>query len=123
MQVCIHIVDGAAIDTYRSQQPCIITRAREIAAHRAILKKYRTTGIAALNRAVEIVPLIHPANWSIGRLYLVQRRKALLLGDLAKQRECSIENTAIIRARNDEVGVSVRLSSFEPEPITAELFV
>jgi hypothetical protein len=46
-----------------------------------------------------------------------------LLRNLAKQRECSIENTAIIRPGNDPVPVAMSFDRLQPESVTSRRFI
>src|SRR4051812_50186982 len=61
----------------------------------------RRAAIAALDAAVKIVPLIDPADGSVGALNFVERGDAFAAGDFAEQRKHPVEDTTIVRGAND----------------------
>src|SRR5882757_2446021 len=71
----VYVVDGAAVDTDRSEETGVSSRAGQIRADVAVFEEDGTTGVTAFDAAIEIVPLIDPTNGSIGLLELVEMRK------------------------------------------------
>src|SRR6266851_42720 len=61
-RVSVDVVYGASVDADRRQQPGVVADASQIAANLAAVKQNGTSRIAALNRAVEVVPLVDPAD-------------------------------------------------------------
>ena len=58
----VDVVDGAAVDSDRSQQARVLAGAGEVAAHLIVVEEDGAAAVAALDGAVEVVPLIDPAD-------------------------------------------------------------
>ena len=80
---CIDIIDRAAIDSDGSEKARVLPGSSEIVANFSIGKEYGRAAIAAFNAAVEVVPLVDPANGGIGLLHFINLREALTALDLA----------------------------------------
>ena len=81
-RVGVHIVDRATVDADRSHQPGIIAHAAQILRDVAVLPEDRLARVTALDRAVEIVPMIQNANRS-------RRFLADVAADIATSRDPS----------------------------------
>ena len=71
------------VDPERREQPRVVANARKIVADVVVLPEDRAAAVAALDRAVEIVPLIDPAERGIRLLPFVQTLHALMQRELA----------------------------------------
>src|SRR6185437_2526712 len=85
------------------EQPAVVADSREIRSGMAVLPEDRPPAIATLDRAIQVVPLVDPANGRIRALLLVEIRQRLAERDLAEQREGSVEDRAIGVAGYDEI--------------------
>ena len=61
--------------------------------------------VAAFNRPIEVVPLVHPPERRGGLLAIVEMGDRLAERDAPKQREGSVQDAAIARTRHDELSV------------------
>ena len=61
-RVGVHVVDRAAVDADRRHQPGVVAHAAEVVQDVAVLPEDRPAGVAALDRAVEVVPVVDPAD-------------------------------------------------------------
>ncbi len=57
----IDVIDGAAIDAKRGQQAAVFADAAQVVAGVAVVPEDRAAAVAAFDGAIEVVPLIHPA--------------------------------------------------------------
>ena len=96
VRVGIDVVDGAAVDAERGQQAAVVGDAGEIVAGIQELPEDGSAAVAALDGAIEVVPLVHPADGSVRRFLLVQVRDGIAQRDLAQQGECAVEHAALI---------------------------
>ena len=67
------LIEQPLMPTEASSRPYSLTRVRSV-AHVPALPEHRAPAVAALDRAVQVVPLIHPAHRRVGRLLLVELR-------------------------------------------------
>src|SRR5262249_31978874 len=81
-RIGIDVVYVAAVDSDRCQQPCVLRGARQIIANSAAVKIDRRPCVPALDAAVQIVPLVHPANLRGRILLLIQRRNVFATSNL-----------------------------------------
>ena len=58
--VGVDVVDRRAVDAHRREQPSVVAHACEVVQDAAVLEEDRTPGVAALDRAVQVVPVIDP---------------------------------------------------------------
>ena len=86
-RVGVDVVDGAAIDAERRQQAGVLAGAGEVRAHPAVLPENGAAAIAALDGAIQVVPLVDPPYRSEGRLLLIEVAHRLAQGNLSQQRE------------------------------------
>ena len=82
----VHVIDRASVDADRGQQASVLAGAGQIAADVSIGEEDGRAAVSALDAAVEIVPLVHPADGSVGLLYFIDSR--------------NIEGSDILRARD-----------------------
>src|SRR6202034_236802 len=64
----IDIVHGATVDADRGEETRVVTGAGQVCADLAVVEKDGTAGVATLDGAVDVVPLIDPADRRCGRL-------------------------------------------------------
>ncbi len=72
LRVGVDVVDGAAVDAERGQQAGVIAGAGKIGAGAHVVPENGTSAVSALDGAVEIVPLIDPADGGVGSFALVE---------------------------------------------------
>src|SRR5579871_1976146 len=87
----------------------------------AVFPKDRPAAIAALDGAIEVVPLIYPAHRGGGRLLVVEIVNGFSQRDSAEQGEGTIEDTAIVWSRNYEVANAGDGGRLEPIGVVAEV--
>src|SRR6266404_5443811 len=68
MRVGVHVVDGAPIDADGSKNARVSGNAGKIGADATVFKKDGTARVTTLDAAIEIVPLVHPADGGVGLL-------------------------------------------------------
>ncbi len=117
MGIGVYIVDGATVDTDRCQQTSVVANPSQVRANFVVLEKNRAASVAAFNAAIQIVPLVGPANRRIGLLDFVDGCKIFAACDLAKQREHAVEDPAVATSGDDEAIEPVKLCGFEPETV------
>ena len=64
--VGVDVVDRAAVDADRRHQPGVVAHAAEVLGDVAVLPEDRAAGVAALDRAVEVVPMVEEADRGVG---------------------------------------------------------
>src|SRR5262249_29058053 len=100
-QIGVDVVYGDTIDSDRRQQSSILADTRKIGACAAVLPEDRPAAIPALDRAVEIVPLVDPAYACGWGLLLIEPRNRLTERHLVKDSENPVEHAAVVRASNE----------------------
>src|SRR6202020_3536917 len=71
-RIRVYVVDRTPVDANRSQQARVIAHASKIGANAAVVEKDGAAGVATLNAAVEVVPLIDPTDRRVGLLHFVE---------------------------------------------------
>ncbi len=104
MQVGVDVVDGASVDPDGGEQAAVVGDAGEVGADVAVVEEDGAAGVAALDGAVEVVPLVDPADGG-GRRFDVGG-EGLLLGDLFEEVKDAVEFAAVIFAGDDPIGVA-----------------
>ena len=66
LRIGVNAVDRAPVDSDGSEQARVLAGARQVRADAAVLKKYGRPRVAALDTAVEVVPLVCPTNGCVG---------------------------------------------------------
>ncbi len=61
-QIGIDVIHAAAVDADRGQQSRVFGGSREIGADAPVVEENGASAIAALDTAIEIIPLVHPAH-------------------------------------------------------------
>ena len=89
VQVGVDVVDGGAIEANRGQQPAILRNPCKVSPDVTVVIENAASGIAAFDAAIEVVPLVDPANRR--RRSLGGRREGLLLRDPLQQVENPVE--------------------------------
>ena len=118
----VHIVEIAAIDADRGQQPCVLGNRPEVVAHVAGVEKDAAARVAALDGAVGIVPLVHPADGHRGFLAQAGFAHVDALRQVAHESKGAVENSTVAAADDidlaDEVAAACgndKLIRFEGE--------
>src|SRR5579872_6386531 len=106
-RISIDVVHGASVDPDGSQQTSVLAGASQVVADFSIGEEERGAPVSAFDATVEVVPLVHPANGSIGLLDLIDRGDALRASDFAQQREHTVEDPAVSGAGDDDAVESV----------------
>ena len=101
-RVGVDVVDRAGVDADRRHQARVVAHAREVGGDGVVLEEDRGAGVAALDGAVQVVPVIEHAHGRVGELLLVERGDRLAEVDLARQRERAVEHTAFVGAGDDQ---------------------
>ena len=78
-RIGVHIVDRAAVDSDGSEQARVFAGARQVGSHISVFEKDGRSRVSTLNAAVEVVPLVHPANRGGGLLRFVQSGNTFVL--------------------------------------------
>jgi hypothetical protein len=120
-RVGVDVVDGATIDAERGQQAGVLAGAGEVRARVVVLPENGAAAIAALDRAIQIVPLVDPPYRSEGRLLLIEVAHRLAQSDLPQKRECAVQNPAIIGRGDDGVAGGAVPQGLEPIPVRLQL--
>ena len=100
--VGVHAVDGAPVDAKRCQQPRVGAHAREIGDDGAVGEEDGTARVPALDGAVEVVPVVHPADVGGRTLRLRGGSPRRIHGKLPQQREGAIQHAARGAARDQQ---------------------
>ena len=93
-RVGVHVVDRAAVDADRRQQTRVGARAGEVAGHGAVGEEDRSAGVPALDRSIEVVPVVHPPDRSGRALRPRIESRRRIDGELPHQRERTVQHTA-----------------------------
>jgi hypothetical protein len=96
----VDVVDVQSVDADRGQQTAVFGDRREIVADIAAFKENGPARIAALDRAVGVVPLVDPANGK--RRTGAERPGNFARFPGAEQIEYTIENPRLICADNED---------------------
>lgn len=119
-RIGVDVVDGAAVDADRCEDMSVIGRAGEIGADAAVLEKNGAASVAAFDAAVEVVPLIDPAERCIGLLEIIEAGYGFVLRNFAQENENAVENASVVGAGDDEVRVFVLVGYSEPEAVVVQ---
>ena len=104
--VGVDVVDRAAVDADRGHQAGVVAHAVEILGDVTVFPEDRLAGVAALDRAVEIVPMVEEADGGVGLFVEVEVGNWLVSGDAAEEGEGAVEDAAAARGGDDEAGVA-----------------
>src|SRR5664279_31359 len=85
VEVGVHVTDVASVDTDRRQQSRVLSRTGQVRPHAAVVEEDRTSRVAPLDRAIEVVPLVDPAYRCRRPLHFVESSSAFSLRDLSQQ--------------------------------------
>src|SRR5579871_1057539 len=96
LRIRIYVADRAAVDSDGGEHATVLAHAAHIGARIACIPENRSSAVTALDRAVEVVPLVHPADRRVRRLLLVERRQRFAERDFAHQCERSVQDAAFI---------------------------
>jgi hypothetical protein len=119
-RIRVHVVDHASVDPQRREQARVVAHAREVVANVAAVEKDRAAAVAALDAAVEVVPLIHPANRSVRLALDIEVLDVLFEGDFAKQGKNAIQHAAVGGSRDDETTETANSRGGEHECVAGE---
>src|SRR5215469_2536641 len=71
-RVGVHVGYGAAVDTEGGKQAGVLTNAGQITRRPPVFPKNRAASVAALDCAIEVVPLVYPAEWRGRSLFFIE---------------------------------------------------
>ena len=94
----LHVVDIAAIDADRGQQAGVFGDRREVLAHVAAVEEDGAASVAALDRAVGVVPLVDPADGHCRVFADVGLAHVDALRQVAQKHEGAVENGTVAAA-------------------------
>ena len=120
VRIGVDVVDRASIDADGREQPGIFADAGEIGGDLSIIEKNRASGVTALDRAIEVVPLADPTDGRGRRLGIVERAHVLLLCDSREKRKCSVEHAAVAGADDQPVLRFLVADGLEPEAVAGK---
>ena len=120
-RVGVDVVDGARVDAERSQQAAVLADAREILAGLQVVPEDGAAAVAALDGAIQIVPLVDPAHGGVGRLLLVELGDGFAESDLSQEGEGAVEHAAIVGCGDHGVGDAAGGRSGQPVSIQREV--
>src|SRR5439155_4381731 len=83
-------------------------------------KKNGASSISPFDPTIEVVPLVHPAQWSIRLLDFVQSRDTLVAGHFAQQCEHAVQHAAVSCRRNNEARKSSQIFGRQPKTFFAQ---
>ena len=113
----IDIVHRARVHADRRQQPRVGAGARQIVHHVAGFKEDGASAVTSLDRAVQIVPFVHPPQRRGRRFHFAHAGKRLVQGHAAEQRKRPVQSAAVAAARDhDQTTVPIR-ERRDPEPV------
>jgi hypothetical protein len=82
-----------------------------------------TAAVAALDGAIEIVPLVDPADRGIGGLGFIEGGDGFAEGDLSQESEGAVEHAGSVSRGDDDVAVAVPVGGLQPERVGLEIGV
>src|SRR5438128_881190 len=121
-RVGINVVDGAAIDAGRRKNARVSGDAGEIGADAAVFEKDGSACVAAFDAAIEIVPLVHPADGCIRPLRFVEAFKRFAERNFAEESEDAVEDATIVCSSNDEAVATMNANDREPEAVISQIW-
>src|SRR5262249_432440 len=120
-RIGIHVVNCAAIDSDRSQQTGILAHAGKIGATVALIEKNGSTSVSTFDLAVEVVPLVDPAERRVGLLQVVETGNVLAAGNSIEESEDTVENSAVGFRGDHQRWFSTNAQRSKPETIAFHL--
>src|SRR5690242_7977365 len=109
MRIGVDVINRATIDADGGKQARVLGSASEIGADRATFEKDRRPAVSPLDPAIEIVPLINPANGSARLVRFFEVFNVLGQCDLLQQGKAPIQRAAIIGPRDEDAFLTSRL--------------
>ena len=109
-RVGVDVGDRDAVDAERGEQPAVVVDEAEILADLAALPEDRPPAVAALDRAVDVVPVIQPADRRLRRAAVVDLRRHLAERQPAQIGKRAVEHAAVVVAGDHRVGGGRRAS-------------
>ena len=99
-EVGVYVVDGDAVDPDGGQKAAVVVDAGEVGADVAVVEEDAAAGVAALDGAVEVVPLVDPADGGGGGFGGGFGGEWMLRGDQLEEMEGAVEFTARVDSEN-----------------------
>lgn len=118
VEVGVDIIDGTAVKADGGKEATVLGGSGEVRADVASVEEDGTSGIAALDGAVHVVPLIDPAYGCRGRLGMVGER--VLLRDLLEQVKDAIEFSAVVSSGDHPKDVALCRQVGDSEALRSE---
>ncbi len=117
----IHVVNVEAVDAHRGQQARVFGHRCQVLANIAAFKEDRPSGVAALDGAVGIVPLVDPADGH-GRVFAdVQVGQIVAIRETPVQVKDTIQDAPVVGACNNQSDVTLKLRPMEPISFRLEI--
>ncbi len=91
----VNVVEVAAVDADRRQQASVFGNRRKVVADVTRVKEDAASGIAALDGAIGVVPLVDPANGHGGTFAEIDLAHVGSLSEVAQERKCTVEDRAV----------------------------
>ncbi len=101
-EVGVDVVDGDSVDPDGGEQAAVVVDAGEVGADVAVVEEDAAACVAAFDGAVEVVPLVDPADGRGGGFGSGFRRQGLFGGDELEKMEGAVEFAARVRSQNDK---------------------
>src|SRR5262249_43940368 len=94
-RISIDVVDRARVDPHRCHQARIIAHPSEIRGDIPLFEEYRWSGVAALDRAVQIIPFINHSDRRIWVLGLVKGVDGFAQSYLTQQGKGAVQHSSV----------------------------
>ncbi len=72
MSIGVDVVNGATVDSDRGEETSVGGSTGQISADISVFEKDRAARVAALDPAIQVIPLIDPADWSVRLPYFIE---------------------------------------------------
>src|SRR5215468_7272282 len=120
MRIGVYVVDVATVDADRGEDACVGGDTWIAGENFSVVKEDGATGVTAFDGAVEVIPLVDPANASGRVLNFVDAGKGLAKRDFSGKCKCAIKNAAFVLRGNDYAVLFVDLGIGDPEAVGKE---
>src|SRR4029079_17850530 len=104
----------------RGEEPPVFVDAAQVLTDVTIVPEDRAPAISAFDRAVESVPLVHPANRCIRGVLLVDRRQRVSHSDFSEKRKRPVQDAAIALPGDDEMPCATNRGRLQPESVRSQ---
>jgi hypothetical protein len=115
--VRIDVVDGAGVDADGGKQPRILARQPKIGSNVTAVEEDRPPAVAALDGAVQVVPLVHPTERHRRSLGPIDVREIRAGRQQANERKGAVERATRTAARDDQIVCRAPPGATNPEAL------